>query len=561
MAKNELGKINHIISHWNVPLRQLDTKQFGAWMFAKYRNILLEQAVHPLSQLIDLIGEIKDFQIMTSDVEWLTPKSPFSRTWQISLKAQNSTSQLFYSVGQNFNTTGMTIICEDGQIEVDTANNYCAVKKKTKWPIFFDEYSKTKMTAKAMKKCAWKNLINFGLSTLKIKDRTDTFYLSMKESIKSFYATDPISSVQKSQKGKHLIAICEQMANTVKLTEIEEKKIKLLDTGSDKKFDVLLIGGTGFIGTKVTQRFINEGKNVLVAARNTKNLGEIFYHDLVTLVSADIANKESMEKIIPFAPVVIHLAHGGGGDTWEEIQSGMIAGTKNIAAACVKNKTELLMYIGTIASLYLGKKGEKITGATPCDPKPHKRTLYSKGKAYCEDIIEDLHKKENLCYCILRPGIVVGEGGVPFHSGLGIYNTDAYCIGWNKGNNPLAFVLVDDVASSIYKAYVSKDAVVGKKYNVVGDVRLTAKEYIKELSKVTGRKLHFLPQPLLKTQSIEIFKWFIKVVFQRRKVDFPSYRDIKSRGMVADFDCNDIKNDLNWKPVSDHEEFVKLAFK
>ena len=61
---------------------------------------------------------------------------------------------------------------------------------------------------------------------------------------------------------------------------------------------------------------------------------------------------------------------------------------------------------------------------------------------------------------------------------------------WNKGDNPLPFVLVEDVVQAIHLA-ISTDDVVGKCYNVIGDVRLSAKEYITELSLAFCRPLRF----------------------------------------------------------------------
>jgi nucleoside-diphosphate-sugar epimerase len=265
-----------------------------------------------------------------------------------------------------------------------------------------------------------------------------------------------------------------------------------------------------------------------------------------------------MDSLIKKVPVVIHLAHGGGGEenTYSEIKKSMIQGTVNIAESCVKYKIIHLSYISTIAALYLGNEGEIITGKTPVDPIPQKRPMYSRGKAECEKILLKMHAETDLPVSILRPGIVIGEDGVPFHSGLGIFNQDKYCIGWNEGKNPLAFVLLTDVASAIcLDAFCQKS--IGKAYNIVGDVRLTGREYIQELGQALGRKLYYLPQPTQKTQVIEVGKWFIKVFFQKRKVSFPSYRDLKSRGMVATFDCSDLKADLGWKPEKDRNKFLE----
>ena len=54
-------------------------------------------------------------------------------------------------------------------------------------------------------------------------------------------------------------------------------------------------------------------------------------------------------------------------------------------------------------------------------------------------------------------------------------------MGWNHGRNPLPFVLVEDVADAIARATL-KPELSGRSLNLVGDVAMTAREYIDELA-------------------------------------------------------------------------------
>ena len=56
LVDGEIGRLEQVDSVYNMPLSQLAAWQFGHWMFAKPKNILLEQAVHPLSQILTLVG-------------------------------------------------------------------------------------------------------------------------------------------------------------------------------------------------------------------------------------------------------------------------------------------------------------------------------------------------------------------------------------------------------------------------------------------------------------------------------------------------------------------------
>src|SRR5271157_4238028 len=63
IQSRKLGTPRYIDCIYNVPLRQLAARQFGHWMFDAPGNLLLEQAVHPLSQIAALAGAIGDVSV------------------------------------------------------------------------------------------------------------------------------------------------------------------------------------------------------------------------------------------------------------------------------------------------------------------------------------------------------------------------------------------------------------------------------------------------------------------------------------------------------------------
>ncbi|MDQ2804731.1 MAG: oxidoreductase, partial [Pseudomonadota bacterium] len=158
---------------------------------------------------------------------------------------------------------------------------------------------------------------------------------------------------------------------------------------------------------------------------------------------------------------------------------------------------------------------------------------------------------------ILRPGLVVGDGGPAMHGGLGFFNNDQHCIGWNAGRNPLPFVLVEDVAAAILSA-IRAEGLEGRAYNLVGDILPSAREYVAAIAAATERPLRFHPQDPTRLWAAELGKWTIKRLGGRR-APIPARRDIVSRGLRAAFDCGDAKRDLGWQPVADPAIFHARA--
>ena len=102
------------------------------------------------------------------------------------------------------------------------------------------------------------------------------------------------------------------------------------------------------------------------------------------------------------------------------------------------------------------------------------------------------------------------------------------------------------------------DGIEGRCYNLVGDVRPGAREYIAALGVALQRPLRFHPQSPLKLWAAELGKWTIKRAGGRHP-PVPSLRDLLSRGMKARFDCTDARRDLGWQPVADPAVFNARA--
>jgi nucleoside-diphosphate-sugar epimerase len=151
----------------------------------------------------------------------------------------------------------------------------------------------------------------------------------------------------------------------------------------------------------------------------------------------------------------------------------------------------------------------------------------------------------------------VGEGTAALHGGLVFFNNEQHVIGWNGGTNPLPFVLADDVADAIIKT-LDAPSLPARTYNLVGDVRPTAREFVQLLVDATGRPIAYHPQSVDWLYAAELFKWGIKRA-TGKSVDVPSRRDLVSRGLAAQFDCSDVKRDLGWHPVADRATFIARA--
>jgi predicted dehydrogenase/nucleoside-diphosphate-sugar epimerase len=597
LTQGSLGPARHVDVLYNVGLRQMAARQFGHWMFQAPVNLLLEQAVHPLSQLAVLAGPLEAVSARFGLAVPIGPGQALYPTLDALLAGPRLTAGLRFAVGQSFPFWQVRVVCDDGVAVADILANRSFAYRRTRWMDAVDGPVSGARIAGPLLAASAGNLSGYVRSLLRLGGPGDPFQASMTGSVAAFHAaldagvTPQLDGVF----GAALVGLCERLgeiglpavapAGAIAAASLADAGVRSADAagGSDASADasvdvvtgagaphapavapppdIALLGGTGFIGTHLARACLAAGLRPVVMARSLRGLPDVLHDPRVRLVAGNIRDPDAVARAIAGAPVVVNLAHGGGGATFEQIRDAMVGGAETVARACLAaardGRPPRLVHVGSIASLYLGPQPAPVTGATPPDPEAERRGDYARAKALSDRMLLDLHAREGLPVVILRPGVVVGEGGPPFHSGVGLFNNDQHCIGWNAGRNPLPFVLAGDVAGAILAA-ARAEGIEGRCYNLAGDVRPSAREYLAALARVLGRPLQFHPQTAERLWLVDMGKWAIKRAGGRR-TPMPSLRDLRSRGMEATLDCADAKRDLGWTPVAEPAAFEAAA--
>jgi len=160
----------------------------------------------------------------------------------------------------------------------------------------------------------------------------------------------------------------------------------------------------------------------------------------------------------------------------------------------------------------------------------------------------------------VRPGIVIGRGGSPFHWGVGMWWNDSVCQIWGEGRNKLPFVLVEDVARGLVAA-MDAPGVEGRSFNLVAGPCLSAQEYLDELDRAGRMRIQRHATPILRFYLADMMKWAVKVAVRHSERRLPSYRDWESRTQRAFYDCSAARTVLGWKPAAERDELVRRGIK
>jgi nucleoside-diphosphate-sugar epimerase len=318
-----------------------------------------------------------------------------------------------------------------------------------------------------------------------------------------------------------------------------------------KNDDVVVIGGTGFIGRHLINELIGRVRSITIVSRTAEDgyvdsSGNLYRR-------GDIQIPGTAKDILKGASVVYDLSFPLG-TSWDGFETRCIDSVKNLVDGALHNNLRRVFYTSTSDALYLGAK-KTVTETDGTDAKPHLRNAYSMGKAAAEKILFDLYRSHKLPAIVFRPFLVVGRGKEVTHGGIGDWKAPNCLCGWGKGDNSQPFVLVQDVANAMALSLDIPD-IEGQAFNLAGDVFISVREYVRLLAESSKRNFRYYPQNLIR---LWIWKQLTSKIKQiaGRKIDGRSYyRNMLSSSKRSVINCSKAKQILGWKP-NDNLDYFK----
>ena len=296
--------------------------------------------------------------------------------------------------------------------------------------------------------------------------------------------------------------------------------------------NILVIGGSGFIGKYTVDELLSKGFSVTVYDLKDPQRND------VTFIKGSILDKKSVEKAVSANEYVYHLAGWADLETSSDNPSKVIElnilGTTNILEACTKFKIKKFIFA---SSMYVFSK----TGS-----------FYKVSKQCCELIIEEYHKNSGLNYCILRYGSLYGVGST---HGNAVYQILHQALKhgeinyWGTGNEVRQYISVKDVARG---ALIVLDEDFKDSYvSLTGLEDIKTSTLLEMINEILGGKIkiNYSESPNNSCHySITPFNFMPKT---GRKLIFNSYKDL-GQGVL---ECiHQIYNDLNNNKSYKNEE-------
>lgn len=294
---------------------------------------------------------------------------------------------------------------------------------------------------------------------------------------------------------------------------------------------IIITGGSGFIGSNLCLRLINEGHNVIcidnLSSGKLENIADLIDNKYFTFINADISKPFNF-NLPNHVDEIYHLACPASPPKYQKNPMKTIKtclnGTMNVLKLCKKYKCKMLF-----------SSTSEIYGDPLVHPQPESyygnvntigpRSCYDESKRMCETIIYEYRNKHNLDLKIIRifntygPKMDLNDGRVMTNFIKSIKDSNPVLQIVGDGNQTRSFCYIDDLLDGLSKMMLS---------NELGPINLGNPDYeftINELAdifdQIYGKKFKrmYLPKTMNDpqqrkpdiTKAKELLNWYPKM--------------------------------------------------
>lgn len=187
---------------------------------------------------------------------------------------------------------------------------------------------------------------------------------------------------------------------------------------AQKKINVLITGGAGFLGKAIIRELLDPSSPVIPAKIRIFDQADPLdnYADgQIEYIRGDIRDFDALKDACKGIDLVIHSAAivDWGIKSDEEILAINVGGTENVVQACEDNNVRYLVFTSSLDAIYSGRPLVNIDESFPY-PEDHK-TSYCRSKYLAEQVVVKANN-DRMKTCALRPSDIYGEAD-PYHIG------------------------------------------------------------------------------------------------------------------------------------------------
>ncbi len=240
--------------------------------------------------------------------------------------------------------------------------------------------------------------------------------------------------------------------------------------------NILVTGGTGFLGRHLARALLDQGHRVRVLGRNFSQAGDLIESG-AAMVAADLRDRAAVIAACSGVDVVYHV--GALSAAWgrrADFHAINVGGTEAVVAGCRAYGVRRLIYVSSPSVVFDGRDHEHLTEAAPY-PRRF-ASVYSLTKKLGEDRVNGAAGELNTV--ILRPKAIFGPGDQALLPRLIAAARQRRLPQIGSGDNRVDLTYVENVVQALVLA-LDAPAAIGNTYTITNGEHVRLWDVIKEV--------------------------------------------------------------------------------
>lgn len=549
IASGRVGSVVQASASFNYDVRRNPSFGQAHWSTQLPGGLAEDLAVHPLSLLIRLLGSVgKSVSItrgaasipgnQTADVRALLDSERGLGTLSVSLRARPDMGLV-------------DILCTQALLRLNISSMSLTVQRELPVPQKIGRALGNLVVAQQL------TTGTFGAAWKLARKKIDGSY-GIVPLIHAFYAAleagkpAPVTAAEGTQAVRVLRSIW-PAGLAAPVVTAPAPVARQLRPGAKK---ILIVGGTGFVGSNLARALLARGESVHVLSRTTEKAAQLAAAG-AEIRLGDLTVPETLKGAAEGMDIVFHLGSAmyGSAATFDRVD---VQGTEHVVREAERAGVKRLVYAGTLAAYPLAQKADGSVIDESCAfDSTGKLGHYARAKTLAEEIVLAANKRGVTEGVIVRLGLVCGDGTsiYPPHVCQKIASDRVILFG--DGSVPLPLTYIDNAVDALILG-ATVPGIAGESFNIVDQDVLTQKEYLELLQQSTGGP-RVLKLPRLAYYAIATLAE-VAAAARGKEASTNRYR-VRTRLRSVQWDCSKAQRVLQWRPRASLREGLQQTFR